>query len=60
MIIKKVIYLHSRKENMYDIGVSLGLEGEALHKFLYCCYEIGVEVAVDSETGNVDVLGLVE
>lgn len=60
MIIKKVIYLHTDRETMYDISVELGLNNEALRKFLYCCYEVGVEVAVDNETGNVDILGLVE
>lgn len=34
------IYLHSRKESMYERGVELGLKGEALEYFRFACYQL--------------------
>lgn len=59
MIIKKVIYLHTDRETMYDISVELGLNNEALRKFLYCCYEVGVEVSINTETGDTEIVRLI-
>jgi len=53
--IKAVVYLHSSKESMYDIGEGLGLPEEALSKFMYCCYEVKINIEVN-EDGTYKIL----
>lgn len=46
------VFLHSSKDSMYDAGYKLGLRGEALRLFSFTCYEVKIELEVDTETGN--------
>lgn len=46
-----VVYVNSCKESMYDKGLELGLEGEILSNFSYCCYEVKLTLQVDVKTG---------
>ena len=43
------VYLHSGKEEMIGIGKKLGLSEEAVEKFMYCCYEVEVEIEVNAD-----------
>jgi hypothetical protein len=56
---KTIVYIHSNKESMYDDGIEMGLSDEAAQNFMYCCYEVAVEVEVD-ETGNYTILSMKE
>ncbi len=52
---KKVItsaHLHGTKEYCYDIGTRIGLEGEALERFLHALTEVEFVLEVDTETGS--------
>jgi len=51
-IVKTKLYLHSSKESMADNGDELGLEGEAMDRFIYTFYEVVFDVEVDTETGE--------
>ena len=51
-LIPYTLYLHSGKESMYDDGSSLGLEGEALHNFMYTGYEVALEGVVHKDSGT--------
>ena len=52
-----VVYVHSSRETMYGIGEKLGLVGEALDRFSFACYEVGIRVVVQ-EDGETTILGL--
>lgn len=56
--IKTTIYLHADKESNYEQGEELGLTGEALNYFMYACYEVGIDVEVDKETGETIIVGV--
>ena len=49
------IYLNSSKERMYETGVKLGLSGDALNLFCYCCNEVKLEIDVDINTGSYNI-----
>ena len=51
-IVKTKVYLHSSKESMAENGVEIGLEGEALDRFVYTFYEVAFDVEVNTETGE--------
>ena len=53
---KSTIYLHGSKDVMYEKGESLGLTGEALKNFAYCCYEVELQIEVDTKTGKYKIL----
>lgn len=53
---KTKMYLHSNKDSNYELGESLGLEGEALRKFAYALSEVAFEVAVDPGTGDTTII----
>ncbi len=53
---KFTTYLHSYKEQNYEIGHELGIEGEALRMFLHALYEVEFECEVDMETGVVTII----
>jgi hypothetical protein len=57
-MVKTTVYLHSDKESMREIGKELGLKENALGEFCYCCYEVGIEIEVDTETGEYTYLGV--
>jgi hypothetical protein len=52
------IYLHGSKESMRYEGEKLGLSEEALEKFMYCCYEVALDVLTDMETGESEIVGV--
>lgn len=43
------VYVHGSKENMWDIGTELGLDGEALNLFRYALYEVAIEISVNRD-----------
>ena len=47
-----VLYVHSFKENNYDLGVKLGLKNDALNFFLFACNEVKLTLDVNEETGK--------
>ena len=56
---KKVIkmYLHSDKEDNWDLAQELGISEEAYREhFKYTLYEVECEVEVDTETGESKLL----
>jgi hypothetical protein len=53
---KTILYIHSEKETLYEIGEELGLTGEALQNFSYALYEVDFEVDVDEKTGDITIL----
>jgi hypothetical protein len=55
---RATIYVGSSKSNNADIGRSLGLEGDALDTFCYACYEVGLEVEVDPQTGKAEIMAV--
>lgn len=59
-MMKTIIYLHSSKESNLDLGEELGLSEKALEQFKYACYEVGIEVEVNEETGETTILGIKE
>ena len=56
--IQTTVYLHSSKESMYEKGQELGLRGEALNLFCYCCYEVAVLIEVNTATGTYEILAV--
>jgi hypothetical protein len=54
------MYLHSNKDNNWEIGKKLGLEGEALSLFRFALCEVELEVEVDTNTGNAKILKIIE
>jgi hypothetical protein len=48
-------YLHSTKEDMRMLGEKLGLEGEALEKFVFALYEVKFVLEVN-EDGSYKIL----
>lgn len=58
---KRIIkmYLHSDKEDNWDIGEEIGLSEEAIsEEFKYALYEVEVDVEVDMETGKTKILAV--
>ena len=55
---KAIAYVHGSKESMYDLGLELGLESEALITFRYCCMELKVELDVDVKTGQAKIVAV--
>jgi len=53
--VRTSVYLHSSKDSMYEKGEELGLSQEAINKFMYCCYEIEIEMDVN-EDGSYKIL----
>jgi len=53
---KATTYLHSTKEQMYDLGLSLGLVGDALHHFMFALSEVKFEIDIDEKTGIARIL----
>ena len=58
--IKKTVYLHGSKEEMFDLGEELGLEGDALSNFGYALYEVGLELEIDTGTGDYTIVNVTE
>lgn len=58
--VRKTTYLHSNKEDMYDIGQSLGLTGSALDQFMYALYEVEFDLEVDTVTGDYTIKNVKE
>ena len=56
--IRTTVYLHSDKETMHEMGVKLGLEGEALNHFRYAGYEVALGMDVDTATGNAVIVAV--
>ena len=57
---RKVVYLHSNKEDMWDVGGELGLSGDAIDgNFKYALYEVGIELLVN-EDGTYRIIGVTE
>lgn len=54
---KTKMCLHGSKELNYDIGKSLGLEGEALNNFMYALYEVEFDVEI-AENGDCKILAV--
>lgn len=52
------IYLHGDKEDNHENGKKLGLQGKALEEFLYACYEVELELEVDTETGGYTIISV--
>lgn len=50
---KTTMYLHGSKEDNTDLGLELGLKGEALSHFVYAMYEVKLDVMVNPKTGEV-------
>lgn len=48
-----IAYLHSNKEDMYDLGVELGLSEEALDEFKYALCEVRLHIAVKEDGSHV-------
>lgn len=61
-IIKHTFYLHRSKDSNAEIWrVDLGLpENDAFNTFLYACCEVAIEAEIDTQTGDVTLLGIVE
>lgn len=55
-MIKAKAYLHSSKEQMYDLGVKIGLKGKALDYFRCALYEVKFELEVNEETGEAKII----
>ena len=55
---RTTVYLHSSKESMYEKGVSLGIQGDALDMFKYALSEVVVEIEVNEATGIVEIFGI--
>lgn len=55
---RAIAYLHSTKEQMYDIGLRLGLSDDALKLFQFALYEVKFELEVDPETGNARIISV--
>jgi len=58
--VKAVVYLHSSKEQMYEIGTKIGLSGQALDLFLFACCEVRLEVLVHPLTGVATIVSVDE
>lgn len=52
------VYLHGSKESNHDDGVKRGLTGEALRTFLFTCYEVAVDIEVDTDTGESTIVAV--
>lgn len=50
------VYLHSNKEEMYDIGYKLGMRDEVLHRFQGALYEVEFTLGVNLKTGKAIIL----
>ena len=46
-------YLHASKEDNYDKGKELGLTGQALDDFMYCCYELEVTLVIEQDGSTI-------
>ena len=58
--IKTIVYLHSNKERMIEIGAELGLDDDAImEKFRGCCYEVKITIEVN-EDGTYKILNCEE
>ena len=55
-----MFYVHGDKDSNYEEGTELGLEGEALDKFSYTGYEIGLALEVNPSTGVAMCIGIEE
>lgn len=51
-------YVHSSKESMTDLGVRLGLKGQALDYFKYACLEVRLGIEVNDETGDAVIISV--
>lgn len=52
------MFLHGSKDDNYERGRGLGLEGSALDEFAYALYEVEFGVEVDTETGRSRILSV--
>lgn len=50
---KAIVYLHSDKLSMRELGEEIGLAGEALKNFMYACYEVRLDLDVDDSGESV-------
>ena len=41
------------KEDNYDKGKELGLTGQALDDFMYCCYELEVTLVIEQDGSTI-------
>lgn len=57
MTIKTKAYLHSSKEQIYDIGEELGLTEEQMQNFKYALYEVMFDLEVDHK-GNAKIVAV--
>lgn len=46
------VYVHKDDETMYETGIEIGLEDEALEKFCYALYELRMTLEVNLKTGD--------
>jgi hypothetical protein len=51
-MVETTIYLHSSKESNYHQAKELMLSKEDAYKFAYVCYEVGIRIKFDEETGE--------
>ncbi len=52
------VFIYNDKDYMYNVGLDLGLTGEALHLFKYALSETKFKLKVDMETGIAEILGV--
>lgn len=53
-----VVYVHTDKESMWDLGLEIGLDADAIrNEFKYCGYEVGLIVEVNKD-GTTTILGV--
>ena len=50
---KVKFYLHTNKDQNWQLGEELGLKEEALRMFRYALYEVEIDAEVDEDTGRV-------
>ena len=46
-----IAYIHADKQEMGDLGLELGITGDALRMFLHAFSEVKIEFFVDTDTG---------
>lgn len=52
-----VVYAHTDKERMWELGLKLGLDMDGRDEFKYCGYEVGLIVEVNKD-GTFSILGV--
>lgn len=56
--IPAAIHLHSDRVSMHNLGVSLGLKGEALDLFGFACCEVILGLSVNTDTGEATIVAV--